>query len=159
MNRSETAELIKKHEGIRYRCYADTTGILTIGIGFNLQKPGARARIGAVGANYDQVASGSATLSQAQVLSLFAIDLDDAIQDAQAVVKNFNDHPDPIQSVIVDMIFNIGAQGFARFRNTIAAFERKDYCGAAAEMGDSLWAAQVPNRAKEDIAIVMDECQ
>jgi GH24 family phage-related lysozyme (muramidase) len=159
MNRTDTAELIKKHEGVRLTCYADTTGILTIGVGFNLQKPGARARIGAIGANYDKVCSGSATLTVNQVLSLFAVDLDDAIQDAEHIVKNFNEHPDRIQSVIVDMVFNIGAQGFTRFTNTIAAFERKDYCGAAAEMGDSLWAAQVPNRAKEDIRIIMEQCQ
>jgi GH24 family phage-related lysozyme (muramidase) len=157
VNRASTETLVKNHEGLRFTVYYDIEGHPTIGIGFNLDKEGARDRITAVHANYDRICAGEA-LTESQVSALFAIDLEDAIQDATGLVANFADHPDPIQSVIIDMIFNLGSTGFAKFEKTIAAFERKDYSTAAAQMADSKWAEQVPNRAREDIDIVMGFC-
>lgn len=155
VDRKATANLVRQNEGVRYTVYTDTVGKLTIGIGFNLQRSGARDRVRAVGANYDQICSGSSALTEAQVNGLFALDLEDAIRDGAALVENFTDHPEEIQTVIVDMIFNLGAQGFQKFEKTIAALEAKDYAAAAAQMADSVWAAQVPNRARPHIATVM----
>ena len=155
MDRKATENLIKKNEGVRFTVYADTVGKPTIGIGFNLERSGARDRIRAVGADYEKVLSGSIALSEAQVLGLFSLDLDDAIRDATALVENFSKHPDDVQAVIVDMVFNLGPRGFQNFTKTIAALEHEDYATAAAQMADSLWAAQVPNRAQANIKTVM----
>jgi GH24 family phage-related lysozyme (muramidase) len=157
MNRKHTADMITKNEGVRYIVYNDTEGHPTIGIGFNLDRKDAAARLQAVNAYHGDVLSGE-PLTEAQVSALFQLDLDDAIGQANSIVANFSEHPDPVQSVIVDMIFNLGARGFAGFTKTIAALERMDYCSAAAQMGDSRWAQQVPNRAKRNIGIVMDYC-
>lgn len=159
MNRADVDELIRRHEGVRYTVYADTEGHPTIGIGFNLDKEGARERIKAIHADYDRVYTGNDALSEKQVTGLFAIDLEDAIESAKVIVANFAQHPDSIQSVIVDMVFNLGAAGFAKFKNTIAALERQDYCSAATEMGQSLWAEQVGARAHENIKRVLEFCK
>lgn len=156
MNRKELASLIRRHEGVRYTVYADTVGKPTIGVGFNLQRAGARVRVGAVGADYEQILNGSAALTETQVNSLFSVDLDDAIDSARGIVRNFGQQPEPVQHVIVDMVFNLGPAGFQKFEKTILALEAKDYAAAAAQMADSLWAGQVPNRAQEHIKTVME---
>jgi len=158
MNRLTTEALIRKHEGVEYVAYDDSEGIRTIGIGFNLQKEGAQRRIGALGLDYDAVFSGACTLTDQHCSALFSVDLDDAIEQASGIVSNFSLQPDDVQSVIVDMVYNLGAAGFQKFTKAIAAFEDKDYCTAAAELQNSLWARQVPSRAKEDISMVKAFC-
>lgn len=150
---------IGAHEGCEYIAYTDSEGHRTIGIGFNLEKEGADTRIRALGLNHAEVLSGSCTITDAHASALFTIDLDDAIQNARGIVKNFGTHPDDVQMVIVDMIFNLGAAGFQKFIKLIAALEVKDYCTAANEMQTSKWAQQVPNRAKDNIAIIRLYCQ
>jgi GH24 family phage-related lysozyme (muramidase) len=158
MNRSDIAELVTRHEGVRYKVYDDTKGHPTIGIGFNLDREGARQRLAAVNAKFDRVILGQDLLTEAQVQALFSLDLNDAILDAIQLVRNFNDHPNMVQAVIVDMIFNLGATGFAAFTETRKALEAKDYCTTVAEMTRSKWFTDVPARAKEDIALVMEYC-
>jgi GH24 family phage-related lysozyme (muramidase) len=165
MNRRATRELIEKHEGKRHIVYRDSVrndehpgGILTIGVGFNLERAGAAAQIQACGADYKSLCDGRSALSSEQVQFLLEADLDQAILDAVESVSNFNDHPDEVQSVIVDMVFNLGMARFKKFKKTIACLEGKDYCGAANEMQNSLWAKQVSSRAAENIAIVRQFC-
>ena len=155
MNREATRSLIYKHEGMRHVVYLDSKGIMTIGVGFNLERPGARQKIAACGVDYNQLCSGATALKSAeQVDSLFEDDLDEAIEDAITSVSNFIDQPDEVQMVIVDMVFNLGVGGFRAFKKTIAALEAKDYETAANEMQNSKWAEQVPNRAAENIRLV-----
>lgn len=51
------------------------------------------------------------------------------------------------QSVIIKMIFNLGAAGFSEFKRLISALEKKEYERAANEMLASRWAGQVKGRA------------
>ena len=159
MDKKRTAHLVRTNEGTRLTVYSDTEGKKTVGTGFNLERPGAAERIKAVGAVYELIIIGSVALTEAQAEALFALDLDDAIRSAGAIVSNFDQHPDDVQSVIVDMVFNLGPRGFAGFKKTIAALEKQDYCTAAAQMADSAWAGQVPNRARANIQTVMRYCK
>jgi len=159
MNRQSTANFIRGHEGCRLLSYDDGEGIRTIGWGFNMIKDGARERIEEMSLDYDSVYQGIIPILQAQADLLFEQDLDDAIEDCKLLVSNFSEHPDDVQMVIADMRFNLGATGLSKFKDTIAAWEVKDYCTAAREMKDSKWARQVPSRAAEDIAIVQAHCQ
>jgi GH24 family phage-related lysozyme (muramidase) len=149
--------LILGHEGTRPSVYTDSQGKLHIGVGFNLDRPGAQQAIEAVGGNYEALCAGSDTLSTEQMETLFAKDLDAAIQGAEQSVV-LSDHPEEVQSAIVDMVYNLGPTGFEYFVKMRTCLEAKDYCGAAAEMANSLWATQVPNRAADDIALVRQHC-
>jgi lysozyme len=51
--------------------------------------------------------------------------------------------------VVVDMIFNLGAARFSRFKKLNAALALRDYTLAAHEMMDSKWYTQVGRRAKK----------
>jgi lysozyme len=159
MTRTHMEALIRKHEGCEYISYNDTEGKRTIAIGFNLDKEGARTRIEALGLNYDSVYEGTHVLTYEHCNALLKVDLDDAIDNARVLVSNFDEQPEDVQSVIVDMIYNLGPSGFSKFVKTIAALVAKDYCTAVAEMSVSKWARQVPNRAKDDIDIVEAHCQ
>jgi lysozyme len=158
VNRTRAESFIAAHEGCEFIAYDDTEGKRTVGVGFNLDRAGADTRIHALGLDYTDVYHGRCTLTTAHCSALFTVDLDDAIADAKAIVSNFASQPEDIQMVIVDMIFNLGASGFSKFVNTVAALQRHDYCKAADEMQSSKWAQQVPNRAKDDIALVRLYC-
>ena len=113
------------HEGIVLMPYYCTEGYLTIGIGRNLDTRG---------------------LSEAEALFLLANDI--ASIEASLQVYSWYRHLDPIRKkVIVDMVFNLGLEGFLLFKKTIEHLENKDYRAASKEMLDSKWAEQVGQRA------------
>jgi lysozyme len=158
MNDSYTKALIRDHEDVRYLAYLDSEGIKSIAVGMNLEEAGARERIEALELDYEAVCAGNCELTDEHVETLFEHDYQVAVNEARQNVTNFDEHPDDVQAVIVDMNFNLGGPRFRGFVNTIAAFEAKDYCRAADEMADSLWAAQTKRRAVDDIAIVRGHC-
>ena len=51
--------------------------------------------------------------------------------------------------IMVEMAFQMGGNGLSKFKKTLEAVNRKDYKVASAEMMDSKWATQTPERAKE----------
>jgi GH24 family phage-related lysozyme (muramidase) len=151
--RQRCTQLLSKHEGRKNHVYLDTLKIPSIGIGFNLQRGGARKALTDVGADYDEVLAGNQDLSDGQVDSLFKRDLDTALAAAQRQVPNFPDlHPNA-RLVVVDMMF-MGEAAFAGFKKMIAALKDGDYNTAADEMKDSQWYVQVRNRGVEDVALM-----
>ena len=60
----------------------------------------------------------------------------------------FVDSPELIQEVVIEMCYQLGINGFSKFKKTIYLFETNQYEEASVEMLDSLWAKQTPNRAK-----------
>jgi lysozyme len=154
MNREKAQNLVEQHEGRRSMAYADSLGIMTVGIGLNLEQPSAKARIAALGVDYDALCAQKCTLADSHIDSLFSGDLDTATAEAARQVPDFWNQPEEVQLAVVDMIFNMGGPRFSKFAKFIAALKARDYLTAAAEMADSKWAKQVPNRAADDIALV-----
>ena len=54
-----------------------------------------------------------------------------------------------VKDVVVEMCYQLGVSGFSKFKKTIDHLENKRYGKASAEMLDSKWARQTPNRALE----------
>ncbi len=54
-----------------------------------------------------------------------------------------------VKDVVVEMCYQLGVSGFSKFKKTIDHLENKRYGKASAEMLDSRWAKQTPNRALE----------
>ena len=79
----DARSLISRHEGKRQCVYKDTRGIPTIGIGYNLENPGARSAIAAVGADYESILSGKTCLTDSQVMQLFEPSYQSAVSGAQ----------------------------------------------------------------------------
>ncbi|WP_224249610.1 N-acetylmuramoyl-L-alanine amidase [Hyalangium gracile] len=145
---------ITLHEDRRYQVYTDTKGHPTVGIGFNLDREGAQQSLKALGVDYAAVKAGRTKLTDAQIDALFEADVKGVVETARTLLgqKTYDALNDARKIVVLDMIFNLGATGFGKFKKLIQALQRTDYQAAALEMEDSLWYGQVGRRSKNDVA-------
>ena len=128
-------DMIRRHEGFRSRVYQDTKGILTIGVGRNIQEKG---------------------ITRAEADYLRNNDLVEAEVEAGQAFAWFNDLNRCRQAAIIDLVFNMGMGTFKTFKKTIAFMNAGDYTEAGAELlrgggedGKSLYWIQVGDRAVE----------
>ena len=61
----------------------------------------------------------------------------------------FDDMPDKVQDVVINMCYQLGVNGFAKFTKTIEFFKKREWLESSQEMLRSKWYMQTPNRAKE----------
>ena len=126
---------LRRDEGVRYEPYRDTKGILTVGVGHNLEASPLPA-----GWTYP--------LSDAQVDQLLAQDLQEVYSDLTSALPWWLYLDDVRQRVICNMCFNLGIGKLLGFRNTLAFMRQGNYSAAADGMLNSAWASQVGRRAQ-----------
>jgi lysozyme len=148
-----TASLIRRHEGLRLVAYKDTVGKLTVGYGFNLDAGDARSICNVLKLDYEAIRNGAA-ITEAQADAILDLQLGMVNAQAKTLFPNFQAMPADVQSVVQDLIFNMGLAGFSKFKNTIAALRANDYQQAAQGLTDSLWFHQTGSRAVEDVALL-----
>ena len=122
------AELLEKHEAYRRFVYRDSVGVLTVGIGRNLEDRG---------------------LTHEEAVYLLNNDIADFTKQLTAKLPWFKTAPDNVKLVILDMGFNLGISGLLTFKNTLEHIRKGEYDLAAEEMLLSKWAKQVGVRATE----------
>ncbi len=137
---------IEQHEGKVATAYKDSMGVLTIGVGFNLERDDARQLISQIGADYDKVLSQEQSLTDAQIDQLFNITLNEALQIAQKYIPNLGSHPTQAQKVIVDMAYNLGPNKLSQFNTLKQSIVYHNYNAAADAMTKSRWYQQVGRR-------------
>jgi lysozyme len=121
---------LETEEGRVPYAYQDNLGFLTIGVGRLIDK-----RKGG-------------GLSNAEIDFLLNNDIERVVAaianwPAWQAVAN-----DPVRAAaLLDMAFQLGAEGLAQFKNSLALLASKQWQAAAANMRASLWARQTPNRA------------
>ncbi len=151
---SSIQEIISYNEGSRQCVYTDSLGHPTIGIGFNLDKSGASDELAQLGLDYDSVRSGATCLNEDQITSLFNTDLDSATDGVRGCVSTFDDLPDCIQKVLLDMTFNMGPSSLCGWPNLITQLNNQDYQGAANNLRSSKWCGQVGSRCTRDVSLM-----
>lgn len=134
-NEAQLVQELRRDEGVRYTPYADTKGIPTVGVGHNL-----RAAPIPAGWSYP--------LTDDQVNTLLAQDLQNVYHDLNRDLPWWTQLNDVRQRVICNMCFQLGMGKLSGFRNTLAAVRQGRYSDAATGMLNSAWATQTPNRAK-----------
>ena len=136
---------LEQDEGVRYEVYLDHLSIPTSGIGHMLleTEPEYELPIGS-------------KVSKQRVDEWFLSDVENCVRDCTKIFSNWNDLPEEAQCILANMAFNLGAPRLRKFRRMIAAIDRKDFAAASAEMLDSQWAEQVPNRARRLIRRMRD---
>lgn len=140
-----TKELLQarlpRTEGRCLKPYKDTVGKWTVGVGHNISDNGLAGRYVAslleIGQLTDQLTA-----------DLLAEDLDKVFVDCKAIPAYRGLDP-ARQSVIADMVFNMGLGAVLNFVNTLSFIQKGDFQSAAAQMLKSKWAEQVGNRAVE----------
>ncbi len=68
----------------------------------------------------------------------------------------YADLPPKVQSVVVEMTFQLGTNGMLQFKKMIANMKDKNWKGASDEMKDSLWYRQTKTRCEKLASIVAE---
>lgn len=137
-------------EGCRYKAYKDTTGHTTVGIGFNMDSPTARSTwIRAnVTESFNSVYSDQCNLSTNSINSLLNTCIDSARTDLESLLPEYSTYPYCVQIALINLMFNLGKSVFSTFTGTIQLIKNKQFAEAAQHLLGTLWAREVPNRAK-----------
>ena len=125
---------LRRDEAVEYSPYNDTMGIPTVGVGHNL-----RASPLPAGWTYP--------LTDAQVNTLLASDLQATFASLNAKLPWWTSLDEVRQRVIANMAFNMGMARLLGFAKMLAAAKSGDYTTAAAQMKASAWYTQVGDRA------------
>jgi len=124
---------IKRHEGFKGIPYIDTEGHSTIGYGTKLP----------------------ITEEEGELL------LKHRLNKFENELKNkwnaYSTLPKDVQEMCLEMVYQMGINGFLKFKKMIKALEEKDYDKAYAEGIDSLWYYQTPNRAVKVLSVLKDK--
>ena len=131
----ELKEAVKLSEGYRARVYKDTLGIDTIGYGFAIK---------------------DLELDEDICDMILDKKLNKLIKDVDNKFSFMDDIAVEAQDVVYEMCYQLGINGFSKFKKTIAYLRDENYKMAAIEMLDSRWAKQTPNRAKRLSNIIKD---
>jgi GH24 family phage-related lysozyme (muramidase) len=142
------------NEGWHAAAYSDSLGIPTVGVGFNLRRGDARAKIGALGLDYEKVLRCEQALSSEQIETLLAQDIRTAASAAAALVPGWPALGSARRRALTDMAFNLGAAGLARFSRFLAAVNDGNWEIAEAEITSSLYFRQVGSRAQRNAAAI-----
>ena len=136
-------ERLKREEGLRLEAYRDSEGVLTIGYGYNLEvamDDEERAYL-----NGHDPADG---VTQEQAEWLLRHRAERAIADFQRRWPPYADQPLTVRVALADMAYELGSVGLAGFHTMLRLLEQGDYTAAADDALQTLWAREVPNRAR-----------
>jgi|TARA_E500000318_G_scaffold7976_1_gene7335 lysozyme len=125
-DREKLIQKLIEHEGLELKPYKDTLGILTIGIGRNLEDRG---------------------ISEDEAVYLAKNDVQIVEKELLAAQPCVDTLDSVRQLVLIDMAFNMGVPRLLKFKNMWAAIQENKFDIAAKEMLDSRWATQVKSRS------------
>lgn len=125
--RDKLISRLKVDEGFRDKPYKDSRGFLTIGYGWCLDRE-------------------PMTMDEAEYVLNSKVSRK-MIELAQAIPW-ITDLDEPRQGVLYNMAYQMGVAGVLAFRQTLAMVRAGQYQEAAAEMLNSAWARQTPERAQ-----------
>jgi len=124
----ELVARLRVEEGVKTSAYRDSRGILTIGVGFNID--------GDHGGGLDD--------TEIDFILAHRIAL---VADAAQRYPWFDGLSKERQMVVLDMMYNLGPEKFSLFHGTHHAIATGAWDQAALNMLNSLWARQVGKRA------------
>jgi len=139
---SDLKKRVELHEGKVNKCYADSLGKLTLGIGHLVTDED----------NIDL----NKEYSDEFIYKLFDKDFDKAIEGAARVCQGM-DLPDRKFGVFIEMAFQLGATGLSKFKKALAAARDHQWEECHDQLLDSRWYKQTPNRAKQLAMIMLED--
>lgn len=129
-NVNNVEDQLRLDEGEKLHAYQDHLGYWTIGIGHLI----------------DKRKGGGITPEISRII--FQHDLREVRKGLTRALPWFPRLDLARQGVLVNMAFQMGVGGLLKFRDTLAHVEAGDYREASAEMLNSKWARQTPERAQ-----------
>lgn len=135
----EIIRRIKIFEGYSAKPYICPAGRLTIGYGYNFEERGFKTEV------LKEILDEGFSEELAEKLLLS--DVQDCIRAAENVFGFYRELNAPRRAVVTDMIYQMGLEGFKKFKRMIAAIQKGDFAKAADEMKDSKWYVQSGRRS------------
>ena len=137
MNIEQVQKQLEIDEGVVYKIYTDHLGYPTFGIGHLITKndPEFEEPVGT-------------PVSKERVDSVFAIDIKIAEDECCVLYPFWEELPEEVQEILVNMMFNLGRPRLTKFKKMNTALEMGDWKTAAIEGRDSRWYHQVGNRSE-----------
>lgn len=149
-------DMLAYDEGLKLSIYKDTEGYWTVGIGHLLTKnPSREVAIAALDNLVGRSTGGKIT--EAEARKIFRLDVDKAvkgIQKSSILAPIYNDVNDARKKAIINMVFQMGQAGAESFKNSLTLVRNHYYTKAAANMRQSKWYRQTPNRAERVIMVL-----
>ena len=128
-------DLLIKHEGLKLKPYTCPAGKLTIGVGRNLEVLG---------------------ISKDEAMYMLKNDVKRCENELREIFPDFDELPENVRLVLIDMIFNLGKTRFLGFKHMIQAVKNRDWNKMIEEMKNSRWCEQVKSRCEDDIGLVQN---
>ena len=133
--------MLQYDEGYKLMVYRCTGGYLTGGIGHNFDADPA------IHIMHRKVKFGD-RVSPDEAVALFEYDLGKVMMGLKKRVSFFNSSPENIKAVLINMAFQMGIDGLAKFKRMLKAMDEGDYEAAADHILDSKYAKDTPSRAR-----------
>ena len=141
MNIEQLRDTLKVDEGCVNSIYLDHLNLPTLGIGHLINE-------------WDEEYGKpvGTPVSEERVNELFEKDVQVTIEECEQLFGNFQELPEEAQQILANMMFNLGRPRLSKFRKLCKAVAEKNWQECAAQMHDSKWRTQVPNRAERLIS-------
>jgi len=143
-------------EGSKTTVYKDTEGYWTVGVGHLLsKKPSMDNAIAILDSQVKRSTKGS--LTTAEVQTLFQQDLDKVLASVKVneILYPIYLSLDSVRRLgLLNMVFQMGADGVASFKNSLTLIRNKSYTQAGINLRKSKWYSQTPNRAERVIKVL-----
>ena len=136
VNRERMVTQLLLHEGLRLKPYRDTVGLLTVGVGYCIDKRGIKPLEAVIGRRFE------GSLTRDEAILVLKADIDRFEAAALKAFPHYAKLDEVRQRVCLDMAFNMG-YGAMAFKKTIALIERREWIKAGDEMMKSKWADDV----------------
>lgn len=136
MNLDKLREEIAADEGVKLEIYLDHLGLPTCGIGHLIREE-----------DEEHGEPVGTPITEERMTDLFEMDIQIVLADCEELYSDFYELPEEAQLIIANMMFNMGRPRLSQFKGMKREVDARDWEAAAAEMLDSRWARQVPNRA------------
>lgn len=137
LNMEQLRRDLIQDEGYITEIYLDEFGHKTFGVGHLI-----------VDHNIEYGLPIGTPISKSRIDFILRSDITYAINDARFFFPEFIILPKEVQSIVVNMIFNLGYRRFTKFVEFIFYVNKGNWKRAADEMVNSAWYQQVPKRAK-----------
>jgi len=143
-------KMIAFEEGRRLDAYPDTKGILTVGIGHNIEADSALDILKRKVKLHDKI-------TEEECTALFERDLKNVYAGIKRNMPFFDALEEKYKPVIISMVFQMGIDGALEFKNTMKAMREDRPDAVVVGMKQSKWYKQTPNRVERLVRLVRGE--
>lgn len=142
---TQIIQILNFEEGFRSKPYRDSLGYPTVGVGFLIGPKGADL------SNYTFSLSKNVSDVWLEELANGRLTQMKARPAICSALKQCN----PARTdILISMAYQLGTEGLAGFKNTLAMIAAGNFTGASSGMLDSLWNKQTPKRAQRHAEVM-----